>query len=180
MQCELNKKSGKLGGRKVVRTGVGMAQFTGVANALTAKFQADPTALAGIKENVAINLAFACPDMSSPEWGKRYLTKPDWVQTFDPNSNISTFPDAAAKADLKKGIATVDCLVAPNGGLTQCRTVSESTPNVGFGDTAIRITEMFVANPWNEDGLPNDGAHVRMPIQMDYHPPVQGAAPAKP
>jgi TonB family protein len=173
MQCELSKRTGKLGRCKVANTSPGMTEFTGVTNALIPKFQADTGELAGIKEDIAINLAFAFPNMASPEWGKRYLTHPEWIQTFDPASKISTFPDAAAKAGLKTGTATVDCIVAPNGALTQCETVRESTPNVGFGDTAIRIAQAFVANPWNDDGLPVDGAHVRMPIQMDYKPPRQ-------
>ena len=177
VQCELSKKTGRLSGCKVMRTSSEMAQFTGVATTLTGKFEANPAELAGIKENIAINLAFAFPDMSAPEWDKRYLTHPDWIQTFDPASNISTFPEAAAKAGLKTGTATVDCIVAETGGLANCEVVQESTPNVGFGDTAISIAEMFVANPWNEDGLPNDGAHVRMPIQMDYKPPTPATKP---
>jgi TonB family protein len=184
LQCKLSKKSGKLGGCAVANVSPGMAQFTGVANALIPKFQANPADLAGIKEDLAINLAFAFPDMASSEWDKRYLTNPDWIQTFDPASKISTFPDAAAKAGLKTGTATVDCIVALTGALTHCETVRESTPNVGFGETAIRIAEAFVANPWNEDGLPVDGAHVRMPIQMDYQPladsPAANAPPSAP
>jgi hypothetical protein len=55
--------------------------------------------------------------------------------------------------------------------------VRESTPNVGFGGMAIQIAETFVANPWDGDGMPVEGAHVRMPIQMDYQPPAE-APPA--
>jgi TonB family protein len=178
MQCKLSKKTGKLGGCYVASTSPGMAQFQGVASALIPKFQADPAALAAIKEDVMVSLAFAFPDMASPEWGKRYLTNPEWIQTFDPASKISSFPDAAAKAGLKTGTATVDCVVAPNGALTHCQTVRESAPDVGFGDTAIKIAETFVANPWNDNGLPVEGAHIRMPIQMDYKPSASSPTPA--
>jgi TonB family protein len=180
LQCQLDKRGGRLSQCTVANASPGMAQFAGVAKSLAREFRADPAKLADIKEDVAINLAFAFPDMASPEWGKRYLTHPDWIQTFDPASNISTFPDTAAMAGLKTGTATVDCVVAPNGALTQCQTVRESTPNVGFGDTAIKIAETFVANPWNEDGLPVDGAHVRMPVQMDYKSPAAGQSGSSP
>lgn len=170
LQCDLNKRTGRLGGCTVANASPGMAQFAGVARALAPKFKANTEVLADVGDSVAINLAFAFPDMASPEWGKRYLAHPDWIQTFDAASKISTFPDAAVKAGLKTGTATVDCVVAANGALAHCETVRESTPNVGFGDTAIRIAETFATNPWNEDGLPVEGAHVRMPIQMDYTP----------
>ena len=180
MRCDLSKKTGKLSYCEVASTSPGMAQFTGVAKALVPKFQADPADLAAIKEDVSVNVAFAFPDMASPAWDRRYLTHPDWLQTFDPASNIPKFPEAAAKAGLKTGTATVDCAVAASGALVHCETVRESTPNVGFGETAIRIAQTFVANPWNDDGLPVEGAHVRMPIQMDYTPPTAPTPATKP
>lgn len=177
-QCHLQRTTGALSNCAVANTSPGMAQFTGVAQSLVSKFKADPTVLAGIKDReIRLNLAFAFPDMASPDWDKRYLTHPRWIRTISPDPDKSTFPEEAAKAGLKTGVATVDCVVAANGALTKCQVVSESTPGLGFGRVAQAIAEVFVANPWGEDGLPVDGAHVRMPIQMDYTPP-EGPAPA--
>lgn len=169
-QCDLNKKTGRMSGCNVANTSPGMAQFIGVARALVPKFQVSEEALTQYKDKVKINLAFAFPDMASPAWSQRYLTHPRWIRTVNPDPNLPVFPEEAAKAGLKTGSATVDCLVAPEGALTQCQVVSESTPGVGFGAMATRIAEAFVANPWNEDGLPVDGAHVKMPIRMNYDP----------
>jgi TonB family protein len=183
-QCRLDKKSGKLNGCVVANVSPGMVQFKDVAKSLVPKFQANPDVLASAKGDVLVNLAFAFPDMSSPEWGKRYLTHPRWIRALGPDSKISTFPEAATKVGLKRGSATVDCVVAPDGALTHCETIRESSPNVGFGETAIQIAQTFAANPWDEDGLPVDGAHVRMPIQMDYQPladsPAANAPPSAP
>jgi TonB family protein len=171
LQCHLGAATGRLSDCKVANVSPGMVQFKDVARSLVPKFQADVAALKGIKGDALINLAFAFPDMASADWDKRYLAHPQWIRTISPDPNQATFPEAAAKAGLKTGKATVDCVVRPDGALSQCAVVSESTPNVGFGEMAIQIAETFAANPWNGDGLPVDGAHVRMPIQMDYTPP---------
>lgn len=178
LQCRLDKTSGKLSGCVIANASPGMKQFSDVAQSLTPKFQADPTALSAIKENVIVNLAFAFPDMSSPEWSKRYLTHPDWTRTISPDTDKATFPEAAAKAGLKTGSATVDCVLGADGSLTQCAVIRESTPDVGFGEMAKQIAQTFAANPWDDDGLPVGGAHVRMPIRMDYAPPVAPPTPA--
>jgi TonB family protein len=95
-----------------------------------------------------------------------------------PDPNQPLFPEAAAKAGLKTGRATVDCALDASGALTKCEVLNESTQGVGFGALAVQIAEVFVANPWDEDGLPVDGAHVRMPIQMNYAPPPDASAPS--
>jgi TonB family protein len=178
LQCKMDHRTGKLNTCQVANASPGMAQFQGVARALAPKFQADVVALGSPKGDALINLAFAFPDMSSPDWSKRYLAHPRWIRTISPDPDKATFPESAAKAGLKTGKATVDCVVGADGALAQCQVVSESTPNLGFGEMAIKIAEAFAANPWNEDGLPVDGAHVRMPIQMDYDPPANTPAGA--
>jgi TonB family protein len=180
LQCLVAKKSGRISNCTVASASPGMAQFQGVARSLTSKFQADPKILANIKTDVMINLAFSFPDMASEVWGKRYLTRPQWIRTptFEPGQK--TFPDEAAKAGLKTGSATVDCIVAADGGLTQCAVASESTPGVGFGVMAVQIAQGFATNPWTDDGVPAGGAHVRLPIQLVDPGPAQPALGAKP
>ncbi len=179
-QCTVTKRTGRLSDCVVINSAASMAGFTGAARALTSKFEVNKEALAKVKEEVRVNLAFSFPDMQSDTWSKRYLVHPVWLNTVSPDPNQPLFPEEAAKAGLKTGKATVDCVLAPGGALTQCEVVSESTPGMGFGALAVRIAQVFVANPWTEDGLPADGAHVRMPIRMDYTPPAEGAPPAEP
>ena len=167
-QCELTKSTGRMKNCIVTNTSPGMAQFTDVAKSLVPKFQAEPKALADIKGDVRINIAFGFPDMGSPAWNGRYLTHPQWTQTISPDPYQPLFPMEAAKAGLKSGSAMVECVVAADGSLTSCKTESESTPGVGFGAIAEQIAGAFKLNPWTEDGLPADGAHVRMPIKMVY------------
>ena len=181
LQCDLDRENGKLSGCGLLDAGPGMTPFADVARALSDRFQGNPAALAQFKTKVKVNLAFSFPDMQSEAWRQRYLTRPRWLKTISPNPDKATFPEAAAKAGLKTGSAVVDCVLDATGALAHCITTSESTPGVGFGPMAQAIAEAFVANPWTDDGLPADGAHVRMPIQMDYAPPSDApAAAAKP
>ena len=179
-QCTVSKKTGRLSDCLRVSASPGMAGFSDAARVLTSKFEVNKETLAKVKDEVRVNLAFSFPDMQSEAWSQRYLTHPVWLRTINPDPDKATFPEDAAKAGLKTGSATVDCVLAPSGALTQCVTVQESTPGVGFGDMAKQIAQVFVANPWTEDGLPADGAHVRMPIQMDYDPPADAPPSAAP
>jgi len=179
-QCSVAKKTGKLSSCINVTTSPGMAGFKGAAQALTSKFVVDKQYLAAAKNDVRVNLAFSFPDMQSEAWSKRYLLHPVWLRTISPDPNQPLFPEAAAKAGLKTGKATVDCVLATSGALTQCQVISESVPGMGFGELAKKIAEVFVANPWTEDGLPAGGAHVRMPIQMDYAPSPPDTSPPTP
>jgi TonB family protein len=179
-QCTIAKKTGKLSDCINVTTSPGMVGFRGAAQALTSKFVVDKEYMANAKDEVRVNLAFSFPDMQSATWSKRYLLHPVWLRTVSPDPNQPLFPEAAAKAGLKTGFATVDCVLSSTGALTNCSVVSESNPGLGFGEMAEKIAQVFVANPWTEDGLPADGAHVKMPIKMNYDPATDSppAAPA--
>jgi Gram-negative bacterial TonB protein C-terminal len=166
LQCSVAKKTGALSNCATLNYSPGMEQFQAVARSLTSKFRADPKVLAEVKENAKVNLALSFPDMASPVWGQRYLSHAQWIRqpTFDPGEKL--FPKEAVKAGLKTGSATVDCVIAANGDLTQCSVVAESIPGVGFGDMAKRVAMGFATNPWTDEGVPAEGAHVKLPIQM--------------
>ena len=177
-QCSVVKATGALSGCTDVNSSPGMASFQGVAQSLTSKFRVDTAAIASAQEQVRVNLVISFPDMASDVWGQRYLARTQWIRepNFDPKEKL--FPKAASTAGLKTGSATVDCVIAANGGLSQCAVIKESNPGVGFGDMARKIAAGFATNPWTEDGLPAEGAHVRMPIQMVDDDPAQQTASA--
>jgi len=166
LQCSVDKKTGLLGDCIIVNFGPGMTAFRGAAKSLTSKFQLAPEGLADLKNDVKVNLAFSFPDMTSVVWSGRYLDRTYWTRTPNFTPTQKTFPADAAKAGLKTGSATVDCVVGADGGLTKCTTLSESTPGVGFGPMALQIAQGFATNPWTEEGLPAEGAHVKLPIKM--------------
>lgn len=177
LQCKVAKKTGALGACTVMNFSPGMTDFRTVAQSLTSKFRADPQPLAEVKTEVMVNLTLSFPDMTSEPWGKRYLARTQWIRQpeFDPKEKL--FPKEAAKAGLKTGSATLDCVIAAKGDLTQCTVVKESRPGVGFGDMAKRIAAGFATNPWTDDGVPAEGAHVLMPIEMVDENPAPAAKP---
>ncbi len=178
LQCSLTKKTGRLSNCITANVSPGMAQFQDVARSLTSKFQANPRALAEINtDDVRVNLAFSFPDMASPVWGQRYLSRPKWIRAPAVGPGQKLFPEEAAKAGIKSGLATVDCVVGPDGSLSQCAVISESTPGVGLGVMAVKIAEAFATNPWTDEGVPADGAHVRLPIKMVDAEADQGSPP---
>jgi TonB family protein len=178
--CSLNKTTGRLKACHVVNASEGMAQFKSVGNALIDDFQASPDTLSELKSwpdgaNPLVFLPFSFPDMASASLRGRYL---DHVQWTTSTGASPLFPEAAAAAGLKTGLATVDCLVKDTGALTECTVARESTPGVGFGELAKKIAETAAVNPWTEEGLPAGGARVRVPIRMDYTPPAGSPTPA--
>jgi TonB family protein len=183
--CTLNKASGKLSSCKLANASPGMDQFRTVANALIAGFEADPKQLADVRAwlgptqtDAKVILPFSFPDMASPAWRQRYVSNMLWTRPFGAAPGRPSFPDAAVKAGLKSGSAMVDCLIGADGSMSQCRVVSESTPGVGLGETATAIAEASRTNPWNDDGLPTEGARVLLPIQMAEGQPA--SIPATP
>jgi TonB family protein len=185
--CDLNKVTGKLTYCTVVNQSHGMAQFNGVGKTLSNSFQADPATLASLRASLdptqteaLVFLPFSFPDMTSPAWQGRHLTHVQWTRLLGPTPGRPLFPEAAAKAGLKAGSASVDCLIADNGGLSDCKVIKESAPNLGFGDMAKTIAEASAINPWTDEGLPAGGARVQLPIQMTYDEKLAASTPAKP
>jgi TonB family protein len=180
--CDLNKKTGKVAYCIVANSSPGMAQFADVAKSLSGKFEADPKSMAGIrawldpnKTEALVLMPFSFPDMTSPGWGKRYITHVQWVSTLDDSARQALYPQPALKAGLKEGSAMVDCAIGADGTLSDCAVKSESKAGVGFGEAATKIAEGSVANRWTEEGLPVEGARVELPIQMTYAGAAGGA-----
>jgi TonB family protein len=171
--CDLNKTTGKVSYCIVANASPGMAQFADVGKALAERFQADETSLAGLRRwldptrtEALVFVPFSFPDMASPGFGARYVTHVQWVRALSPTPERPLFPEEAAKAGLKEGSAMVDCQIGADGRVSQCRVLSESTAGMGFGAMATTIAEGAVANRWTEEGLPVEGARVKLPITM--------------
>jgi len=176
LQCDVNNADGKLKGCKLINASPGMTQFQDVAKSLAQKFQADRKQLSP-GTHVRVYLPFSFPDMASPAWNGRHLTHVQWSRLLTPTPGRPLFPDAAVEAGLKSGSALVDCLVADDGGLSDCKVVKESAPNVGLGDMAKTIAEASAIDPWTDEGLPAGGARVELPFKMTYDEKLAAPAP---
>jgi len=62
------------------------------------------------------------------------------------------------------GHATIECVVSPNGLLTDCVIVKEGPDGWGYGDIAIKVSRYFRAAAVTKSGEPAAGRRVRVPM----------------
>ena len=108
------------------------------------------------------------------------ITDPIWVRSIDPAKAQALYPDAAANAGVKTGRAVVDCVVDHSGQLSGCKVISETPPGLGFGNAAVQIAGVMAINPWTLQGRPVEGAHIRLPLRLNFAPmqaPTTAVAP---
>lgn len=153
--------------------------FGGAAIRLVDRFQLDltPEELKQAHKGV-INVPFRFFNPASPEGQARKVVKPRWVVRIDPARLVALYPDPAADAGVRKGTGTANCLVAPDGRLTDCKVAREAPEALGFGPAGVSVASLMRMNPWTDDGRPVDGARIRLPITFTQA--EEPAAKAKP
>ena len=135
------------------------------AEKLAPKFRVDPTWRAKIDLFLDVSVPIQLASADSTVWTEPLKTI-GLVSAPSAQLASSLYPEQAVKAGLEKGSASVDCSVADHGAPTDCVIVSESVPNVGFGAAAVQIAQHYVIQSWSEDGLPTEGRHVLLPVQL--------------
>ncbi len=98
----------------------------------------------------------------------RYVRQLDWVRSFDADSVVKAYPKEAVEAGVLNGGATVECRIGADGTLTNCTSLQESAPNLGFGAAAVAVASVMQANLWTRDGEPAVGAKVKLPLKFVY------------
>ena len=62
------------------------------------------------------------------------ITNPSWSRQVAPE-----FPERAQSRGIESGSAKVNCAVAPNGSLSDCRIVDEDPAGAGFGQAGLNF-----------------------------------------
>lgn len=106
------------------------------------------------------------------------LKNPDWVHSVAADEVQQVFPPKAADAGLKTGRAVLDCVADAHGMMTACQVVSEDPAGMDFGPAALRVASVMGVNPWTDDGLPAEGAHVKFAVRLNDKEPAPTAANA--
>jgi protein TonB len=98
--------------------------------------------------------------------GPSVVTNPDWGRQVLPE-----YPERAAARGFDQ-IATVrlSCALQPNGSLTDCQTVLEDPPGMGFGSAALAAARRSRVTPGTVDGSAV-GARVEWTIRFRPPPP---------
>jgi len=111
------------------------------------------------------------------------ITAPVWTRVLDSSTVQDLYPAQAAAAHVATGKAVVSCTVTHSGALTNCQSVREEPPNLGFGEAAVHVAEALALNPWTTQGNPVDGDNIRLPVvfkQAAASPETTSAPPPAP
>lgn len=104
------------------------------------------------------------PPPPAPPPPAGYVWNVIWTDETDPQAVRRLYPARAYRENVS-GEALIECLVASDGALTECRVVRETPMGYGFGEASIAVARNFTVAPLTRDGRPTDGMRVRRNIR---------------
>lgn len=100
------------------------------------------------------------------------VTSPTWLRTPKPG-----YPAAASAAGVTAGQVTLNCLITPESGMTDCQVVAETPAGYGFAELTIASAAHARITPRIVDGV----ADPRVTFTVRYEaPPPEPPAPIPP
>lgn len=95
------------------------------------------------------------------------ITNPRWERQPSADQLMRAYPDRALRAEVG-GLATLNCLVEPNGRVSDCNLANETPGGYGFGRAAQGLTRHFQISPRTVDGA---AVGSRVNIAIRFNPP---------
>lgn len=92
------------------------------------------------------------------------ITNPSWAR-----QPTVEFPERATSRGIESGRVVLNCLVQPNGSMTDCNIVSEDPSGAGFGSAALAGARRARLSPRTVDGAAQ-GARVNFTVR--FTPPA--------
>lgn len=109
----------------------------------------------------------SAPVVTSPPRPPAVITHPRWERQPSADQLMRAYPDRALRAEVG-GLATVNCLVQPNGRVADCNLTGETPGGYGFGRAAQGLTRHFQISPRTVDGA---AVGSRVNIAIRFNPP---------
>lgn len=97
-------------------------------------------------------------------------THADWKASPDQDQLQRFYPDRAQRENVG-GSVRVECGLSREAVLHDCQVLSESPPGMGFGEAALKTTQLFQMAPATHDGQPIESS-VIIPIKFALPAPV--------
>lgn len=113
---------------------------------------------------------------AAPAPGRVVISKPVWTDRPSGDDLLRYYPEAAFRRGIG-GKAVIACTVNAQGRLESCQVESESPAGENFGAAALRMAPLFGMRPTNADGVPVEGARVRIPIVFNPPDPTEESKP---
>lgn len=95
------------------------------------------------------------------------ITNPRWERQPSAEQLMRAYPERALRAEVG-GLATLNCLVQPNGRVADCNLVGETPGSYGFGRAAQGLSRHFQISPRTIDGA---AVGSRVNIAIRFNPP---------
>ena len=93
------------------------------------------------------------------------ITDPDWAPFKSAPDILHYYPEQALKGG-REGAAIVQCTVSAVGALSDCRVMSESPAELGFGAAAVKMALLFRMKPRTKSGQLVASGTVNIPIRF--------------
>jgi len=120
--------------------------------------------LGGLVLAAALHLTNAGPTLVPAGGAKCATSGPDWRRLpMSVDDYMRAYPANALK-ERRSGRGVVDCAVAPNGKLQDCRVVLEDPAGSGFGDAALKLTRFYRFRP----PCPGENSRITLPISFNF------------
>ncbi len=121
---------------------------------------------------IALMLAADPPPPAPPPWPADptrpvFVGETNWIRRPTPTQLADAWP-AVARAAGTTGQVLMDCLLAYDGGLKDCRVISE-----GFGAAALGLARLYQLQPMVDGQSATDG---RIVIPVRFQPPADPSA----
>lgn len=124
---------------------------------------------------LALGAAFASSLPACAQETPKRIERAEWRSLPDANAMAQLYPPRAQKENIG-GKATLDCRITAEGKASDCKVVSQTPEDYGFGEAAVALSAGFAFNPEIRDGKPVDGARRLIPVTFAA-PPVDPSAP---
>lgn len=93
------------------------------------------------------------------------IRNPSWVSQPTGEQLMRAYPSRAIRGNIE-GSASLNCLVRPNGSVTDCNVTRETPGNYGFGRAAQGLARHFRINPRTVNGAA-EGSRVNINLRFN-------------